>query len=121
MPVQKFRKKPVVIEAIQFLGDNWIEVQAFTQTHTPDGEPEHLIQNFNEIGTYLVPVADAPHTAELWVAANSQWLPVQPYEWILKDASGFYPCQPDRFLETYERAAPEVEIGTEDLRFGDGA
>lgn len=78
--MSKFRKKPVVIEAIQFIG-NFDEIEAFV-----GGDAE-----FRD-GKLLVATLEGP----LWASRN---------DWIIKGIKGeFYPCKPDIFEATYEPA-----------------
>ena len=73
-----FRKKPVVIEAIQFTG-NFDEIEEFV-----GGDAE------SRDGKLLVATLEGP----LW-ASNE--------DWIIKGVKGeFYPCKPDVFKQTYE-------------------
>jgi hypothetical protein len=83
----KFRKKPVVIEAVQFTRMNWEAVQLFTEgtAHTltierrPDGKC-----------TCVIPTLEGQHIAT-------------EGDWIIKGVAGeFYPCKPDIFEQTYE-------------------
>jgi hypothetical protein len=77
----KFRKKPVVIEAVQWAGDNLSEIQAF---YKPDSI---LVGNQIHI-----------HTLEGTMRADVG-------DWIIRGVSGeFYPCKPDIFVKTYEPA-----------------
>lgn len=90
----KYRKRPVVIEAAQFTGDNYAEVRAALDI--PEGEfyeldPEDLAHSDDP---------DAP--ASLFVAANGVWLQLVPGEWVIRDRLGLYPCKSDVFAETYE-------------------
>lgn len=83
----KFRKKPVVIEAVQFTGHNAFDVWRFM------GNPE-AVESLELHDT------DSPvvHTLEGQLVAS-------PGDWIIKGVKGeFYPCKPDIFEATYERA-----------------
>ena len=77
----KFKKKPVIIEAVQFTGDNWEELDKFiTGPFTAFVAEKYLI----------IPTLEGDHKAEL-------------NDWIIKGVHGeFYPCKPDIFKETYE-------------------
>ena len=79
----KFRKKPVVIEAIQWDGKNIDAVRAFMKPHYPGWgypTPSHLSIRTLE-GDLRADVGD----------------------WIIKGVKGeFYPCKPDIFEQTYE-------------------
>lgn len=73
-----YRKKPVVIEAIQFTGNF--------------GEIEHFVGGDAEFrdGKLLVATLEGP----LWA---------DDHDWIIKGVKGeFYPCKPDIFEQTYE-------------------
>ncbi len=82
-----FRKKPVVIEAILYRGD----------------EDKQLVRQF----------VDAPIDerisrlggAGFEIDTLEGWLHVSPGDWIIKGVKGeFYPCKPDIFDATYEAA-----------------
>lgn len=95
MTVQRYRKKPIVIEAIQWTGDNEAEIQAWA------GADSFRVLNAEDAEDSGNPEA----TAELRVAANGNtWLPMNTGEWVLHDSAGFYPCQADIFQATYEPA-----------------
>lgn len=80
-----FRKKPVVIEAVQFTGSNCIECIRFM------GGPWQNI-DLHETDTPCV------NTLEGTLHAS-------PGDWIIKGVAGeFYPCKPDIFAATYDPA-----------------
>ena len=92
----KFRKKPVVIEAIQFTYDEQgiLAIHAFcggalgniSKARHPDAKAEA------EIGT----LEDGVHLTVKHIATEG--------DWIIKGVQGeFYPCKPDIFAATYER------------------
>jgi hypothetical protein len=77
----KYRKKPVVIEAIQFTGKNDAEIMEFCPVARDpvDYKPNLIILTLE--GEMLVSVGD----------------------WVIKGVAGeFYPCKPYVFEETYE-------------------
>lgn len=79
----KFRKKPVVIEAIQYTGKNVEEILAFVNTQ----EIEEALGGGITI-----------HTLEGNMRADRN-------DWIIKGVKGeFYPCKPDIFAATYDLA-----------------
>jgi hypothetical protein len=84
----RYRKLPVVVEGVQWTGYNEAVVAAFV------GLP-----NYGEPARFVLNSTDC---ARLWVAANWDYLDIRVGEWVLKDASGCYPCLPERFNETYE-------------------
>ena len=75
----KYRKKPVVIEAIQFTGDNFEEIKKFGAQGFDAGIRNMVIE-----------------TLEGKMTALSG-------DWIIKGVKGeFYLCKPDIFEKTYE-------------------
>lgn len=91
-----YRKRPVVIEAFQWDGgDNTEELLEWTveQGATPD---DPVIQ-VDRLGEYR-----NVHFIKLYVAANDEWLEIEPNEWVIKDKLGFYPCKDEIFQENYE-------------------
>jgi hypothetical protein len=76
----KYRKKPVVVEALRFNGDNFKECKNFI------GDNYDNTLNFPNI-----------KTLEGTMAVNTG-------DWIIKGVKGeFYPCKPDIFELTYEK------------------
>ncbi len=85
----KFRKKPVVIEAVQFTGSNFFEIAGFL------GHGSDVLNNL-ELKTTDLPVIE---TLEGKMTAS-------PGDWVIRGVKGeFYPCKPDIFAATYEPAA----------------
>ncbi len=78
----KFRKKPVVIEAIRFTGHNDEEIERFVGAagfDPPAARP-----------TFIIHTLEGDMTAEVG-------------DWVIKGVNGeFYPCKPDVFQKTYE-------------------
>ena len=86
----KFRKKPVVIEAVQIVGtkENLAEILRFS----------------NSIG--ILP--DAAGGYSLTIKTLEGVMQADVGDWIIKGVKGeFYPCKPDIFEQTYEK----VEMG----------
>lgn len=82
---QKFRKKPVVIEAIQFTQDNWAQVKEFT-----NNTAHSFRVGRNEVGYCIIPTLQGQHEAT-------------EGDYIIKGIAGeFYPCKPYIFVKTYE-------------------
>ena len=83
----KFRKKPVVIDAIQWDGtwEDVLRIKKFTngaafERHDLDGKRSYL----------YIKTLEGEHI-------------VSPKDWIIKGVQGeFYPCKPDIFAATYE-------------------
>lgn len=93
----KFRKKPVVIEAIQWDGteEGAIDVLSWAQAFEPDRDVS-MFTVVNSEDTLL-----GVHTLEGDMHAS-------PGDWIIRGVQGeLYPCKPDIFDETYEEVKPE--------------
>ena len=77
--IKKFQKKPVIIEAVQFTGDNVDFIKEFTNYNSSICNDELNIHTLE--GNMIARVGD----------------------WIIKGVKGeFYPCKPDIFENTYE-------------------
>ncbi|WP_328805511.1 hypothetical protein [Paenibacillus apii] len=96
----KYRKKPVEIEAIQFTGSNWGEIETFV----PVGK-------YNEDGTFNIVTLEGEHKCSIG-------------DFVIQGVAGeFYPCKPEIFAATYEPAdttpvqpdTEEEEISEEDI------
>jgi len=80
----KFRKKPVIIEAVQFTGQNIDEIYAL------DGWSPITPPKITNDGTLKIATLEGEMTA-------------QKGDWIIRGVKGeLYPCKPDIFEETYE-------------------
>lgn len=93
--MSKWRKKPVVIEAVQLLWMNQDEIREFADVgKLVDGKPEWEV-----VDGYRI-VLSIP-TLEGVMLANDG-------DWIIKGVEGeLYPCKPDIFDKTYEAVEDE--------------
>jgi hypothetical protein len=83
----KYRKKPVVIEAVKFTRDNFQEIRNFTDYQVHSLTIERRIDG---IATCIIPTLEGQHVAT-------------EGDFIIKGIKGeFYPCKPDVFEQTYE-------------------
>lgn len=95
--IQKFRKKPVVIEAMQWTGENLKEVISFTGKHPKWGE---WFSTWDEYKTY---VKTDRNVFKIFTLEGV--MEAMPGDWIIKGVKGeFYPCKPDIFEATYDLA-----------------
>jgi len=86
----KFRKKPVVIEAVQLREDVLVEVYQFLGI---EGKGTFL-----ECGHGI-----DPHDGRFKITTLNGAVIIDIGEWIIKGVAGeFYPCKPDIFEKTYE-------------------
>lgn len=85
----KYRKKPVVVEAIQYQFYNKEEIDEFVGKQL--GEYIREI-SYNTFDTYIIiPTLEGNMEASIG-------------DYIIKGVNGeFYPCKPDIFEKTYER------------------
>ena len=92
--MKKYRKKPVVIEAIQFNGKNFDEICNF-MGKTPEQE---LNPNYNgDIST------NGDYLIGLYIETLEGKMLANIGDYIIKGINGeFYPCKPDIFEKTYE-------------------
>lgn len=100
----KYRKKPVVIDAIQWTGANKREIFDFlTNGNCPDEYMTSdfpIVSNNFYIDKWKVPGGLVIKTLEGEHLANIG-------DYIIRDVHGeFYPCKPDIFRETYEEVEP---------------
>ena len=89
---EKYRKKPVVVDVVQFDGDNYQECKDF-------------------IGDNFDNTMNCPNIKTL-----EGVMTVSIGDFIIKGVKGeFYPCKPDIFEQTYEKATRQSPKGlTED-------
>lgn len=98
----QYRKKPVIVEAVQYDGANAVEIIEFTnrEAFKNGGKSDYL--------TIQTPEGDMIATTG---------------DWIIKGIKGeFYPCKPDIFEATYEAVSSEEKIDettTEDTTLDD--
>lgn len=94
----KYRKRPVVIEAIQYTGLNPVEIKAFV------GEACRV-----EYYTAAWEAGAGPVVAQITIHTLEGDMEVSPKDYVIKGVDGeFYPCKPDIFAKTYERVEPSV-------------
>lgn len=83
----KFRKRPVVIEAIQFKGDNRREVLAFISPELVEG----------------ITTSEASSSRPLYIETLEGTMKASLGDWIIRGTAGeLYPCKPNIFADTYE-------------------
>ena len=86
----KYKKKPVIIEAVQWTGDNVSEILDFVN-HLDIQMTNHDVGGEVKTELYINTLEGSMHASE--------------GDWIIKGVHGeFYPCKPDIFEETYEPA-----------------
>lgn len=100
----KYRKKPVVIEALQFIGSDvecvsiyqWIEAQSLGSF-----EPMAVIEGRSPCPASGVSID--PRDGRMMIATleGAHWVNIG--DWVIKGVAGeFYPCKAEIFSATYE-------------------
>jgi len=88
----KYRKKPIVIEAVQLRWETWEEMCEFANVGSLKANRPSGIKDLpnNAIGLHIP-------TPEGLMTANEN-------DYIIKGINGeLYPCKPDIFEQTYEK------------------
>ena len=81
--VRVYRKKPVVVEALQWTGANYVDIETFLESA--------------KNGFFKGDV--------LYLYAGETAFRVLPGTWIIRGATGgFHPCRADAFTDVYELA-----------------
>lgn len=95
----KYRKKPVVIEAIQWTGSNEEEIKNFAGI---SAKFKYLSCSGNGYMLTTEKPSDE-HTVSLEIATLEGNMTAKEGDYIIKGVNGeFYPCKPDIFKQTYE-------------------
>ncbi len=82
----KYRKKPVVIEAVRLDFDRWPEIEAFLGADYAPGKCEV-----------------SEHAFELRIRTLEGTMLARPGDYIIRGIAGeLYPCREDVFVATYE-------------------
>ena len=93
----KYRKKPVVIDAIQWNGKNLIEIRTFIDGKNPKIEGYHASHKWEDYCNLVETEGLTIHTLEGNMKASIG-------DYIIKGVQGeFYPCKPEIFEATYEK------------------
>ena len=88
----KYRKKPVIIEAVQWTGLNLEEIKSFVS----ESLQYDIIDTAWEVGKGV------PHVNMIIKTLEGDHICTKG-DFIIKGVKGeFYPCKPDIFEETYE-------------------
>lgn len=88
--VKQYRKKPVIIEALEWDGNNYVDILKWTGF-----KPEELL------GTNTSPI-NRPDW-KITIPTLEGLMTADICDYIIKGVKGeFYPCKPDIFEATYE-------------------
>jgi hypothetical protein len=100
----KFRRKPVVIEAVQLRWTQWSEVcellGAALTAENPSGartiEASEASDTCGEVGPQYIALDVRTAHGEIAIVRHGDWIIPE------KQPGRFYPCKPDIFDATYE-------------------
>lgn len=88
MSIKKYKKKPIVIEAVQWFGD---------------------VESTQEVMDFIGELSTIPDNRQIWIDERIRIKTLEGTmtasigDYIIKGAKGeFYPCKPDVFEMTYE-------------------
>lgn len=97
----KFRKKPVEIEAVQFIGVGYMGLSFNFGEPIPEWLSEQITKDFGKTGA----VRGAGQNEYILISTLEGDMRCEPGDWIIRGVKGeLYPCKPDIFAATYEPA-----------------
>jgi hypothetical protein len=93
----RYRKKPVVVEALQLCWATWDELCDFMPGVINEDNPARESDEASD------PCGESPFYIELTIPTLEGEHIAKHGDWIIKGVQGeFYPCKPDIFAMTYE-------------------
>lgn len=103
---REYRKKPVVITAMRYTGDNLLDVLAFT------GKSPRFAEWFATDEEYVAHVRADRNVFKVFTLEGV--MEAQVGDYIIRGVKGeHYPCKPDIFAQTYEAVAPPPDASGE--------
>lgn len=100
--MKKYRKKPVVVEAVQWDGKNLMEIECFRKGVSLHGFRMSIAENTQEFWRQ----EEYERIVEekgLHIRTLEGEMKANVGDYIIKGVNGeFYPCKPDIFEKTYE-------------------
>lgn len=109
----KFRKRPVVIEAVQLRWDNWGEICSFVRVgRLADGQPEggyvHADGTVRQGPDLTLPGGGR---LSLLIPTLEGVMQATEGDWIIRGVKGeMYPCKPEIFEATYEPVSGGISM-----------
>ena len=95
----KYRKKPVVIDAVQWTGDNLADIIHFTDGRHPETKSNYAGMKWEQY-------VDLVRNDGLKIFTLEGTMDASIGDWIIRGVRGeFYPCKPEIFDATYEKAS----------------
>lgn len=107
--IQKFRKKPIKVEALQWTGQNHREMYNFLEGN-PDEHMTASNENFyidhNKVERGLIIKTSEGEM----IARVNDYIIKEPFD----KARKYYPCKPEVFGLTYEKQVEQVDVSSEE-------
>lgn len=98
----KYRKKPVIIEAIQYTAPIYSNIKEFIESFGHD--PSEIITKVWENSNEHRSVANISGRSSLAIKTLEGNMKFGHGDWIIRGVNGeYYPCKPDIFEKTYEK------------------
>lgn len=96
----RYRKKPVIVEALQWNGNNVIDIYNFLEDKNVETQYEVNSEGKN---FYIDFSRGQCVTGDLMIKTLEGTMKADIGDYIIKGVNGeFYPCKPDIFEKTYE-------------------
>lgn len=103
--VQKFKKIPVEIEAIQLRANNIFQCTAFIDGIAPDIKSQYASEKFDDYKNIVIENGGIDFKT---LESGGETQKANFGDYIIKGVKGeFYPCKPDIFKLTYESITPK--------------
>ena len=98
--MNQYRKRPVVIEAVQYTGDNEIQIMDFVGQRLSVSKPPQGYEHDHVVDNRMINITIP--TLEGEMRCNR-------FDYVIKGVKGeFYPCKPDIFDATYEKVVKHI-------------
>lgn len=102
----KYRKRPVVIDAVQLCWKNWNEVCDLLGDIVSDENPGRSVSGCSDA------CGEHPPYIELTIPTLEGKYFARHGDWIIRGVQGeFYPCRPDIFDATYQAVIDQQDGG----------
>lgn len=90
---RKFRKRPIVAEALRWTGENIGDIESFC--YSPSAYPQERARRHYG-------------TLQIWSSLHFCWVNAPVGSWVVQGVAGeVYPCNPMVFARTFEELDPE--------------
>lgn len=88
----KYRKKPVEVEAIQWVGGSTEYLSLFVGMNWTRADTRDIAWEHEDSEQIII-----------FNSLEKAWIPCPVGHWVIRGVKGeFYPCDPDAFEKTYE-------------------